>query len=240
MKTIGADNQKIDFIVAILNNLQNLHLNWIQRKEISAWSAIILFLTIQWVLFNFINSTYDNFAMIGQIIFSVLFVFIFFAVLSIFFFFIQSQYSSIYYSLAYIEVLKDMVVNLISENHISTVSIYKKFITLISSEKVKNRVEEYLKNKQRYRGKYHPIKILLDFWKIVFKYLYSFTYEILITQKITGEKYKRSENDEVMSDNCIKQEAAIYSLLFIITFVNFLYFVIKLYSCFSVELWISQ
>jgi len=93
------DEKELDIILDYLKDTIKQKIPWIQRKEISAWSALILYFGSLWSLTNlFINNTELSSKLPDSPIFPIILLFIF---AFIFFRFIHSQYASIYHMSAY-------------------------------------------------------------------------------------------------------------------------------------------
>lgn len=189
-----------EHLLNFLSNEMSLYVNWIQRKEVAAWTAIIFYVASIWTFYNaFIDKLSIN---KGEMFFSMLAVIL---IGYIVFRFIHSQYSSIYHRNAYTRAIKIVVSELLNEK--------LKFPEIDFDYDIKTRQPKYLSKHfeqefqyvQPYRGRFHPFKIVIKFW---------LSWPINFFMKIFRKPNSRNLNNPEI------QEAALYS---IIIFVSLFY-----------------
>lgn len=186
---LKVDNEKfIDFLYKLINS----RIPWIQRKEVSAWSALLFLYAILWAINSIIKSKnsiiaspIESFFLLGLI----------YAICFIFFRFIHSQYASIYYMTAHSNVIAKFIFISVEKDksffEIKKISNYEDF-----QELIKENVNSELQNKvQQFRGNIHPLKIVFYLWV-------PFIYKIFHQNKIKLCTHE-------------KAEASIYSLIII-------------------------
>lgn len=164
-KLIEIDKDK--FINFLLSET-DFNTPWIQRKEVSAWSALLFLYAILWALTSFFNYQNSFFTKENIIPFSIMI----YAICFVFFRFIHSQYSSIYYMSARTTVIKEIILNLCETGN----SFFEKngiFNYEDCQTYLNNKTEYALKNTiQKFRGKIHPLRILIYFWTYLFIWIF--------------------------------------------------------------------
>lgn len=180
---------------------------WIQRKEISAWSATIFYYAIIWSLGNFIIKLDSNSSKIIPEIFFIIFLILIITICAlIFIIFIYVQYQQIFQIIAGSNIAREIMRNIafeegkfFSNNKIGNGNDLTKYFG--------DRKKEYLNNMLFIVNKWRPIVILLVYWIMPF-------------QKASHSKKFRLDNKEI-------EEASLYYL--IITGAIF-YIIVVLYN----------
>ncbi|NQU85251.1 MAG: hypothetical protein HQ541_05775 [Mariniphaga sp.] len=185
-----AEMDKEKFI-NFLREESNSVIPWIQRKEVSAWSALILLYAILWSISK-IPTVNGN--VLGQID-NLIYLIGIYSICYIFFQFIHAQYASIYYKTGYTSVVKEIIFEIcekdnsfFEKNEIKNYENWDKYINENISKEIKKSKECNL----RYRPLFIVIYLLFD--PII---------------KIFNKRKSILNNNE-------KSEASIYSLIVIV------------------------
>ena len=180
---------KENFMNFLLNE-HNFKIPWVQRKEIAAWSALLLLFAILWAL-----TTFENSIIIKSN--PILFLSLIIAVCYAIFRFIHAQYISIYNISAQKEVVKEIIFNFCSnndvffkDNEISSYEDYKNYFEVKIKFETKTNIKKVNKN-------WHPLWIVLYLWTDILYRLFA------------NKKRKPISSFE-------KSEASIYSLIIIL------------------------
>ena len=197
---IEQDANKLRLLIDILSQDVHKHPGWIERKEVAAWAAVVFYIVGLWSLFSFVADYENPFDFLVLILLVILLIVLFISI----FFFVHAQYSSIYFNHAYSSAVQRAIYELIRKAvKGQDIDIDLDFHNLDPYPKfIKELLEEQQKKVQPYRGKKHPIKILIEFW--TFAWI-----------------WKKPEERKL--DNHSKQEAAIYSLLIVSNFFFVIY-----------------
>jgi hypothetical protein len=184
-------------LLRYLSDDMNLYVIWIQRKEIASWSAIIFYVASIWTLYNaFIDKlsveksdliiSFMAVILVGYIVFR----------------FIHSQYSSIHHRNAYTLAIKRVISEFMREE-IDIGKIDFSFDTLTRQPAfLAQYLSEEFQYVQPFRGKMHPLRIVLRFWLGWINFA--------ISKIIKKDDFKKLSNPEI-------QEASLYSLIILMT-----------------------
>ena len=133
-----------------ISNDNNLTIQWIQKREIASWSAIILYLATIWSFYSKFSNNTSILEYLSPVI--ILFGYILFR-------FIHSQYASIYYRIVYTRSLTKVIYGLIEDN--ITISDFHFDDEKLQPNFMNEKINTELNYTQPYNGKLHPIAILL-------------------------------------------------------------------------------
>lgn len=176
-----------DQLLNYLSGEKNLHEPLIQRKEIAAWSFTIFYVASIWTLY----STFLDNKTLGTGSSPLLFSIVVVVLLGyVAFMFVRSQYASIYFRWANTLAI-DRAIYKLMEQDFDLTTLDFSFDTKAGRPKfLSEELFHYLDEKQPFRGKIHPLKILLRFW---------------------------SPWHFVKLNNTAKQEASLYSIIILVT-----------------------
>ena len=157
MDNSADDKEKYLLVLKTLYEERKVYMNFVIRKEVAAWAAIVVFIAIIAFSLNLIK-------------FDMLFYKIFFSsfIISlgfIFFAFIHTQYSSIHASYAIVHSLMTIFTSLLRKKsyNFSEIEINKELGT---PKCINDIIQKTIKKNLPYRGQKHPIKIMWDFFPL--------------------------------------------------------------------------
>lgn len=188
-----------------ISNDNNLTIQWIQKREIASWSAIILYLATIWSFYSKFSNNTSILEYLSPVI--ILFGYILFR-------FIHSQYASIYYRIVYTRSLTKVIYGLIEDN--ITISDFHFDDEKLQPNFMNEKINTELNYTQPYNGKLHPIAILLRFW---LPPLHNLFY-VKLFKCVKPEKAKKKLN------NYSRQEASLYSIIILVSLGYIIYLII--------------
>lgn len=129
---------------------------WIQRKEISAWTALAFYLLIISKLYSFFlesNNTLNTWELIFLLVLNIL-------LLIPFFTFLHSQYAVIYHNHSYSMVLRKILFNLIKNGNSDKFNVSHYVHSSQNSEEIEKEIADELKHVRPIKGRWYPFSII--------------------------------------------------------------------------------
>ena len=181
----------LDFLISVKNNHDPL----IFRKEIAAWSAVILYLPILFAFYNFVKGECNNSVLIICMVFIVI-------ICGLFLLFLNKQYDSIFNLVAERRVLSRWIFRIIGENKIPCGFDFEVPENRVLPKELCIQID----HEQSIIRKSKHIKIFGVAWKVAYKFL----------QKIKKENGHPYTNTEI-------QESIIYNIIIFFTLFDLFY-----------------
>jgi len=204
MSKSNINENDFNVLVNLLSSEINNYLPRLFRRETAAWAALVIYLAITSSILNKVNEI----RLFNDYVVSILVSLFLFFIMFIFFIYIHSQFASIYWGNAKNIIFKEIILTLLlKKENVSISNLLTEYKILTSNENIKKEVEIKLESIQPFRGQNHPLKILKLFWISVF----------YIIIKLGEDGFKK------LPDKRNVQEAAIYSVLVLSTFISVFY-----------------
>jgi hypothetical protein len=200
MKMNNSVKDNFDFLLEMYKTKQEFYSPWIQRKEIASWAGVLLYVGIYSFLFKILLEKYDKTINTVDLITIILPIFVLIIYLSfIIFSLIHSHFASIYYHTAYMAAFRNVLFKFKSKGH-SEIIDFEIDPELDIPGFLVDEFKVRIKKLKPYQNECHPLKIVLHFWSF--------------------EWFKKKENRKKPPfGNLAKQEASIYSLIFIFNLI---------------------
>ena len=182
----------LDFLISVKNNYDPL----IFRKEIAAWSAVVLYLPLLFAFYSFVKVESNNSFLICISVFLVI-------ICGLFLLFLNKQYDSIFNLQATRNVLTYWIYRMIDKDDIP-----KDFdLTILKKKNVPKSIHRRLRPAKRSIRKSKHLKIICVPWIVAFKFL----------QKLFGKR------KGLPYDNIEIQESVIYNIIILFNYLDLLY-----------------